>query len=172
MTNNFEKMMEAMLEQMMAKQMEKMMSKMLGLDEPQVAAAETVDAIKDAYKPKKLSREEFLNSLTVEDKVQPKADYSTLDFDIVSSTMCKFNQYAPRSIWELNDMVIATQWGGKCTKYRGEFVWRFEDKNKLALFLQSYKIRLEPTEEDKINLAEYKKAKAQKKAEYYASRAK
>lgn len=159
-----------MVEEMVAQSIAEVMAEMMGT-KPEVAKAEATDDIKNAYKPKTLSREDFLNSLTEEEKTAPKADYSTLDFDIVSNTSCKFNQYVSKAIWELNDMVIATQWGGKCTKYRGEFVWKFEDKNKMALFLQSYKIRLEPTDEDKINLAEYKKAKAQKKAEYYAKKA-
>lgn len=159
-----------MVEEMVAQSIAEVMAEMMGT-KPEVAKAETTDSIKNAYKPKTLSREDFLNSLTVEEKTTPKADYSTLDFDIVSSTMCKFNQYVPKAIWELNDMIIVTQWGGKCTKYRGEFVWRFEDKNKLALFLQSYKIRLEPTEEDTINLANFKKAKAQKRADYYNKKA-
>lgn len=165
-------MIKKMVEEMVAQSIAEVFAEMMGTNNTQVAKAETTDEVKNAYKPKTLSREDFLNSLTQEEKTAPKADYSTLDFDIVSSTSCKFNQYAPKSIWELNDMIIATQWNGKCTKYRGEFVWKFETKNQLALFLQSYKIKLEPTEEDKINLANYKKAKAQKKAEYYANKAK
>lgn len=174
MTNNFEKMMETMLEQMMAKQMEKMMAKMFGLEEETVAKAETTDSIKDAYKPKReeLKREDFLNSLTEEEQKPAPKDYSDLDFVVVNNTMCKLNQRIPTNIWQLNDMLIKTHWNGKCMKYRGEYVWKFETKNQMILFLQSYQIKTEPTEEDKINLANYNKAKAQQKAEYYANKAK
>lgn len=176
MTNNFEKMMETMLEQMMAKQMEKMMSKMLGLDEPQVAAAETVDPIKDAYKPKKMSRAEFL--AFAETQPTPKGvDLSELDVvaygNPETTTRAMLNMAVPSDIWRINNLKIKTMWEGKPSKSKdGTWTWKFDNRAKFLNFMANYQVVTELTETDKINLANDKKEQMRKKAEYYAKKAK
>lgn len=167
-------MIKAMVQEMVAQSIAEVMAEMMGTSpKPQVATAEAVDPVKDAYKPKKLDKDAWLNNYKAEQEKQPvRKDYSQVDLEPIGSTYCKFNAYVSREIWELNDMIISTQWEGHCTRTKKYgYVWKFEDKNKLANFLMNYRIRLEPTEEDKINLQAYRKAKAQRKAEYAAQQA-
>lgn len=166
MTNNFEKMMEQMMEQMMMKTMEKMFAQMMGVsDTPTVANAEVATATKKA--PNTISKEDFL-ALSEETEEEVSVE---LDFVVFGSRTARYNRSVASDLWIINHLAITKNYGGKWSKRNGGYV--FETPAELRNFLASYQIKQTiSSEADKKAVADYKKERAAKRAEYYANLAK
>ena len=168
MNNKMNEMMNAMMEQMMGKMMESMMESMMNAmmtamtGTPEVANAEAVEqpkAVKTGTKA--ISREEFLamaEAPTAKNAV-PEVDYSELDVMAYGNKMVKYNQQVNSNIWQYTDMVVRTKYNGRCTKYRGEFVWVFDNPADRKNFLQCFQIKTEFSDEELQAIKLYKKNK-------------
>lgn len=113
----------------------------------------------------KLTKEEFLNL----DFSKEAKDYSGLDFEIVSNTVCKYNGYVPSDVWTANHIAISQKYGAKWSKKYGGY--KFETAAAMQNFLGSYQIKTELTDVDRHNIKLYKQERAKAKAEYYAKKA-
>ena len=163
---NFEMMMEKMMEQYMEKAMENMMAKMFSsMMSPEVANAEVETATKKA--PKTLSKEDFL--ALEEETVEPVTPVE-LDFVVYGSKTAKYNKSVPSDLWIVNHIAITKNYGAKWSKKNGGYI--FETSSALRNFLASYCIITELSDADKKAVADYKKERAARRAEYYANLAK
>ena len=161
MTQMMNKMMEACMASMMA-QMTNAMSAMFAPTEAEAPAVEEKPSLKATPK---LTKEEFLN-LSFEKEAK---DYSKLDFDVVSTTVCKYNGYVPSDVWTANHIAISQKYGAKWSKKAGGY--KFETAAAMQNFLRSYQIKTELTDVDRHNIKLYKQERAKAQAEYYAKKA-
>ena len=168
MNNEFNTMMKEMVQtmmmSMMKETMQEMMSEMIGT-KPTVANAEVETATKKA--PKTLSREDFL--ALEEDTTEPVTPVE-LDFVVYGSKTARYNRSVPSDIWTINHLAITKNYGAKWSKKNSGYI--FESTSALRNFLASYKIITELTDADKKAIADYKKERAARRAEYYANLAK
>ena len=165
MMNNFETMMEKMMSQYMEKMMEATMMKMFSNMMPSTPEVAPAEVVKKA--PKTLSKEEFL--AMAEETTEPITPME-LDFVVYGSKTARYNRSVPSDIWTINHLAITKKYGAKWSKKNGGYV--FETSSALRNFLGSYQILTELTDEHKNAIAEYKRERARKRAEYYANLAK
>lgn len=144
--------------------MTSMMNQMMASMSAMVAPVEEPKPAKQATP--KLTKEEFL-ALDFSEK--PVASLKELDFEPVTTTVCKYNGYVPSDIWTANHIVISQKYGAKWSKRSGGY--KFESAVAMQNFLQSYQIKTELTAEDRHNIKLYKQERAKAKAEYYAKKA-
>ncbi len=143
----------------MTSMMNQMMSSMSAMATP---VAEEKPVKQEAPK---LTKEEFLN---LDFSSQP-VSLKELDFDIVSSTVCKYNGYVPSDVWTANHIAISQKYGAKWSKKAGGY--KFESAAAMQNFLRSYQIKTELTDVDRHNIKLYKQERARAKAEYYQKKA-
>ena len=167
MDNNFNTMMKEMVQtmmmSMMKETMQEMMSEMVGT-KPQVANAEVVTTKKA---PKTLSKEDFL---ALAEETEESITPVELDFVVYGSKTARYNRSVPTDIWTINHLAITQKYGAKWSKKNGGYI--FETSADLRNFLSSYQIKQTLSETDKKAIADYKREKAQRRAEYYANLAK
>lgn len=107
-----------------------------------------------------LSREEFLAMADAPKTYTKKAvDYTGLDIMAYGSKMVKYNMKVNSNIWQYTDMLVRNKYNGRCSKYRGEFVWTFDEPHDRKNFLQCFQVKTEFTAEELETIRTYKKNK-------------
>lgn len=157
-------MMKEMMREMMQEMMKDVMSEMMGemMGKPEVANAVAVDTpvVEKKTGIQTLSREEFLAMADAPKTDTKKAvDYTGLDIMAYGSKMVKYNMKVNSNIWQYTDMLVRNKYNGRCSKYRGEFVWTFDEPHDRKNFLQCFQVKTEFTAEELEAIRTYKKNK-------------
>ena len=173
MMNEMKEMMRGMMQEMMMETMKELMVEML---KPEVANAAVVEEpkvggitrAKDTVKS--FSREEWLAMAEAPKKAKAKTDYEALGLDIEAygNKMVRWNMPVDDfDIIHYTNMVVAEKYNGKTIKYKGEWVWSFDEPIDRKNFLQCFQVKTSFTAEELAMVAQYRKNKKIASAERF-----
>lgn len=162
-------MIKAMVQEMVMQSIKEVMSEMMGASTTVAHAEVAVPA-----KQETMSRADFL--ALEESKAEVVENVESVPVDLICNPATPrtlyFNQGVSKDVWTINWIKIKKAYPNvKYDKNTKGFRWNKEHTGEFLACARVYNVVSQLSDADKQEVAEYRKAKAQKMADYYAKKA-